>query len=68
MGTFRLNSDFLKNIQKSKLQSSLLYYPYNVKNKTVSYEVKIQDNLVNLVKNELLKVIPKEKIFIQNDL
>ena len=33
IGTFRLNSAFLKNIQKSKLKSSLLYYPYQIKSK-----------------------------------
>ena len=67
IGTFRLNSDYLKNIQKTKLKSSLLYYPYKIKNKTVSYEIETRDFLVNFVKKELLEVISIEKIFIQND-
>ncbi len=68
IGTFRLNSDFLKNIQKTKLQSSLLYYPYKIENKTVSYESHTKDFLINLVKSELINIIQKDNIFIQEDI
>jgi len=37
-GTFRMNSNQFKTIKKSGLVSDLLYYPYEIKNKKVSYQ------------------------------
>lgn len=56
-----------KNIQKTKLQSSLLYYPYNVENKTVSYKVNKKEYLINLIYSELVDIIKQDDIFVQND-
>ena len=55
LGTFRMNSDYLKNIQKTKLKSSLLYYPYEVQSKKVSYSDEIKSNLINLCRDNLSK-------------
>ncbi len=54
IGSFRMNSAQFKAIKKSGLLSDILYYPYEVKNSTVSY--KDDEKIVEYVKNLLPKI------------
>lgn len=63
VGTFRMNSDFLKRIRKNGNSSDIYFYPYEIKNKTATYPDTIKNEMILFVKSELQKRNIKE-IFI----
>jgi len=67
VGTFRMSSKYLKIIQKTNLKSDLLYYPYEVKDKMVSYPQNTHTKLVECVKSEILKHNKNMKIYEVSD-
>lgn len=46
IGTFRMNTAFLKNIRKQERPSSILYHPFSVTAGVASYESSQQDQLI----------------------
>lgn len=64
LGVFRMNSEYLQRIQKQRADSDLLYYPFEAKEKTVSYPENERNEMNAFMLNTLQNYIPKEKIFL----
>ncbi len=64
LGVFRMNADYLQRIQKQRIDSDLLHYPFENKGKAVSYPEAERDEMTSFMINNLRTFIPKEKIFI----
>jgi spore photoproduct lyase len=63
LGVFRVSSAYFKRML-DRPGTDLLQYPYEHANKTVSYNKKEREQLVDTVKTALLPIISKKKIFI----
>ncbi len=55
LGVFRMNKVFLKNMQRNREDSSVLYYPYKLNNGNYSYSEDEKNDLINYVLNEIKK-------------
>jgi spore photoproduct lyase len=55
IGVFRMSSNHLKIIKKSRLNSSIIYYPYEKKDGVYSYEQNLAYDMVDFVKNQILQ-------------
>ncbi|TGN18955.1 SPL family radical SAM protein [Leptospira idonii] len=62
IGSFRMNSDFLKTIQQTRKDSALLYYPFHRKDGVVSYPEKENEEMLDFIRNLFSSWIPSEKI------
>ncbi len=67
LGTFRMNSEFLSNIQTLRTDASLLYYPFVKHNGIASYSVDESQEMVQFLRNLLLEKMPGEKIKLSFD-
>ena len=63
IGVFRMNSGYLSRIKKQRVDSDLLYYPFEKQNGTISYPKHERDLMIQAIADHLLKYYPKEKIF-----
>lgn len=63
LGVFRISKDYLKNMRKQRKDSLITLYPYEAENGVYHYGSLSQD-MIDYVKELLLKWIPVEKIFI----
>lgn len=66
VGTFRMNTDYLKKITKNRNDSDLLFYPFVPVGKIKTYPQELEKDIKETMSNKLLKYIPKEKIFFQS--
>ncbi len=67
IGTFRVNHNYYKNMLKNNPHSKILNFPFIIKDNMVLYDIKKEENLINLVYQFLLsKSVNKEKIHIWN--
>lgn len=64
IGTFRISKEYLKRMRKNRKNSLILNYPFICKNFVYSYSEEKTTSMINFMKNEILKYINKEKIFI----
>ncbi len=64
LGAFRMNSTYLKKIQKQGRMSDILYYPYEVQDGACRYEKEKEAALISFVNERLSSFVKKEKIFI----
>lgn len=64
IGTFRISKEYLKRMRKNRKNSVILNYPFTCKDFVYSYDEKRANFMINFVKNEILKYISEEKIFI----
>lgn len=53
VGVFRINKDYLKNMQKRATVSDLLYYPYQTEGNLATYEPQKKEEMVRLVQDKL---------------
>lgn len=67
LGTFRMPSDYLKNMRKRYGENEISLYPYEIKNKTAEYCEEVKTILINMAMEKLLKIIPKEKVFVAEE-
>lgn len=63
IGTFRINSDYLKKIKKIRSDSDILYFPFKSKEKVSSYPENIRNEMKEYIKNNLSKNIALDKIY-----
>ena len=63
IGTFRISSEYMKKLKKSESNSSIVQYPFDITNGVYHYPKKIEEEMLNFIKKELLKYISEDKIF-----
>jgi spore photoproduct lyase len=61
LGTFRMSSQHLKQLKKYA-HTPLAFYPYSVKEGTVSYPKSLNDAMISKVLNVVTEYIPKTKV------
>lgn len=64
IGVFRVSKEYLKIMNKLRVNSKVLAYPFNTENGICSYNTKHIDEMTNLVKDEVQKYMPLNKIFL----
>ena len=62
LGTFRMNKDHLKTIQKQRTDSSILHYPFAERDGSGVYPTAVQDELLETVGNRLRELAPDLKV------
>lgn len=55
LGVFRINKNFLKRIQKQRDNNAVLYYPYELKEETLSYSDQQKNEMLKFVQEEIKK-------------
>ena len=63
IGVFRMNRDYLHKIRKIRKESSPLFYPFKAIGKVSSYNETEKNEIVSFVKNLILEIHPKARIF-----
>lgn len=63
IGTFRMNSDFYKELREARTDSDLVHFPFQQKAGTVGYNEENRQNLLNFARSQLLETIPAERIY-----
>lgn len=63
IGTFRMPLDYLKNLRKRYGESEITLYPYEREGKNAHYRMDTENKLIKIARDNLEKVMPKEKIF-----
>lgn len=64
IGAFRMPVDYFKRIKKSMLYSSLYYFPYENIKGVIGYNKDLENEMIDFVKDNLLKKFDEGKIFI----
>ncbi|EJO5346931.1 radical SAM protein [Clostridium botulinum] len=64
IGVFRLSKEYLKIINKLRVNSKILAYPFHIEDGVCSYNVKHIDEMTSLVKDEVKKYVPVEDIYL----
>lgn len=64
IGTFRISKEYLKKMRKNRMNSSLVYYPYQCVDSVYSYDEKLQNKIITFVKKEVEKYVERERIFL----
>ncbi|MCY6484935.1 radical SAM protein [Clostridium aestuarii] len=64
IGVFRVAKDYLKKMEKERIYSPILAYPFECTNGVCSYSKKHAEQMIDFVYKEVCKFIPKEKIYI----
>jgi spore photoproduct lyase len=62
VGVFRMNATYFHRIKKGREDSSVLYYPFEVENETVSYPAPQRKEIVSVIYEKLCQYLPEEKI------
>jgi spore photoproduct lyase len=62
IGTFRMNSDFLRKIQSIRSDQAMLYYPYHRSNGITSYPHHENEEMISFLKDTFKNSIEEEKI------
>ncbi len=62
IGGFRMNLDFLKEMQQKRKDSAVLFYPYERSNQIATYPSLETKEMLDYVTNLFLDWVPKEKI------
>jgi len=63
IGSFRIGKDYYKNFEKRRPLSPIFEYPFVKYGKNYSYEKDHESEILEFSKKELLKYLPKEKIY-----
>ncbi len=63
VGTFRVSSDYLKIMRKNAPSSPVVQFPYRNVGGVYQYPGHLLEEMESFMENELLKLIPAEKIF-----
>lgn len=64
LGVFRVSKDYLKIMNKLRANSKVLAYPFETSNGICSYDEKHIYQMISLVKNEVKKYVPENKIYV----
>ena len=64
IGTFRISKEYMKRMRKNRVNSLILNYPFQCLNGVYSYSEKENEEMLNFIKEKILKYVDKEKIFI----
>lgn len=64
IGVFRISKDYLKKMRNQNQNSEILYYPFDCVDGVYTYKEDIKNDMINFVKNEILKYVEEEKIYI----
>lgn len=64
IGTFRISKEYMKRMKKNRINSQILNYPFQCQEGVYSYSVKENQEMLNFMKEKLLKYITEDKIFI----
>jgi spore photoproduct lyase len=64
IGVFRISKDYLKIMNRLRENSKILAYPYYNENGICSYNIKHINEMTNLVKDEVKKYVPIDKIYL----
>lgn len=64
LGVFRVSKDYLKIMNKLRVNSKVLAYPFKTSNGICSYDEKHICQMISLVKNEVKKYVPENKIYV----
>ena len=62
LGVFRMNKLFLKNMQRRREDTSVLYYPYDLNEDIYTYNKREKDELQNYLIEQLLNINTNFKI------
>ena len=62
LGLFRMNVDFFKRIKKQRIDSDILWRPFQSKSSLVSYPQAERGQMLRALQEELAAYLPKEKI------
>ena len=63
IGVFRTSKDYLKKMRSQNNDSEILYYPFECVNGVYTYSDNQKNDMLKFVKDELLKYIDENKIF-----
>jgi spore photoproduct lyase len=64
IGVFRVNWEFLQNMRKRRSTSALLHYPYAQRAGVGSYAPELEDEMKSFFRQQLVTLIPEDRIFI----
>lgn len=64
VGSFRISQDYLKNMRRNEPYSAVVQFPYENENGVYHYPKQLMEEMEQFLAGELLKVIPKERIFL----
>lgn len=64
VGSFRVSKEYLKKMRKQNRNAQSLTYPFVCEEGVYSYPKEIQAEMRNVMKRELLRYLPKEKIYL----
>jgi len=64
IGVFRISKNYLKIINKLRTNSKILAYPFSVEEDICSYNERHIEEMIRFVKNETMKYINENKIYI----
>ena len=64
IGVFRISKDYLKKMRNQNQNSEILYYPFDCIDGVYTYKEEIKNDMINFVKNEILKYVEEKKIYI----
>ena len=67
VGTFRIPKDYLKRMRKRDPKSSIAQFPYMLEDGVYHYDTDIMEEMEGMMVDELLRYIPKDKIFLWKD-
>lgn len=62
LGVFRMNKIFLKNIRRQRSNTSVIYYPFTLKNDLYSYDETTKYKMLTFIKKEITTRNPDIKI------
>ena len=64
IGVFRISKEYLKKMRNQNQNSEILYYPFECVDGVYTYSDKIKSYMINFIKEQFLKYININKIYI----
>ncbi len=64
IGTFRISKEYMKRMKGNRRNSVILSYPFQCQEGVYTYSVEENREMLDFVKDKILKFVDKEKIFI----
>lgn len=64
IGTFRISKEYMKRMKRNRVNSIILNYPFQCYEGVYTYSLEENNEMLNYIKNEILKFVEEKKIFI----
>ncbi|HNB58012.1 MAG TPA: hypothetical protein PKV06_13650, partial [bacterium] len=64
LGVFRMNKNYLNNIRAMRVDSDILFYPYDEKDQTMSYTDLDRESMLDYIRKTMSAYVQEERIIL----